>query len=202
MSKTYRPYDPDQQLLLPAALQEWLPDDHLAYFISDVVDQMDLSEITDRYEREGRGGPPYNPRMMVKVLLYGYCVGVASSRRIAQRLHEDIAFLHVQPDGFTKQLANGASLLLDDLPQVLCRLRWEGDGVRVPWLAGMVSLFACSSTIASYLFHEAFVPQRQGNVLTLHYRPAHQRRQDQGCPVAVQEIGARIGSVPTEAPNV
>ena len=92
MSKSYRPYDPDQQLLLPAALREWLPDDHLAYFISDVVDQLDLSEITARYERESRGGPPYHPRMMVKVLLYGYCVGVASSRRIAQRLHEDIAF--------------------------------------------------------------------------------------------------------------
>ena len=92
MSKSYRPYDPDQQLLLPQALQEWLPDDHLAYFISDVVDQLELSEITARYERESRGGPPYHPRMMVKVLVYGYCVGVASSRRIAQRLHEDIAF--------------------------------------------------------------------------------------------------------------
>ena len=84
MSKTYLPYEPDQQLLLPAALQEWLPDDHLAYFISDVVDQLDMSEVTARYERERRGGPPYHPRMMVKVLLYGYCVGVASSRRIAQ----------------------------------------------------------------------------------------------------------------------
>ena len=92
MSKTYIPYDPDQQLLLPAALQEWLPPDHLAYFISDVADQLDLSAITARYEGERRGGPPYHPRMMVKVLLYGYCVGVASSRRIAQRLHEDIAF--------------------------------------------------------------------------------------------------------------
>ena len=92
MSKTYLPYEPDQQLLLPAALQEWLPDDHLAYFISDVVDQLDMLEVTARYERERRGGPPYHPRMMVKVLLYGYCVGVASSRRIAQRLHEDIAF--------------------------------------------------------------------------------------------------------------
>ena len=92
MSKTYLPYEPDQQLLLPAALQEWLPDDHLTYFISDVVDQLDMSEITARYERERRGGPPYHPRMMVKVLLYGYCVGVASSRRIAQRLHEDVAF--------------------------------------------------------------------------------------------------------------
>ena len=92
MSKSYLSYDPDQQLLLPAALQEWLPPDHLAYFISDVVDQLDLSAITARYEEERRGGPPYHPRMMVKVLLYGYCTGVASSRRIAQRLHEDIAF--------------------------------------------------------------------------------------------------------------
>ena len=57
-----------------------------------MVDQLDLSSVTARYEGERRGGPPYHPRMMVKVLLYGYCVGVASSRRIAQRLHEDIAF--------------------------------------------------------------------------------------------------------------
>jgi transposase len=56
-------------LLLPAALQEWLPEDHLAYFVSDLVDQLDLTEITARYEGESRGGPPYNPRMMVKVLL-------------------------------------------------------------------------------------------------------------------------------------
>ena len=75
MSKTFRPYDPDQQLLLPAALQEWLPSDHLAYFISDVVGQMDLSAITRRYQGEERGGPPYHPGMMVKALLYGYCAG-------------------------------------------------------------------------------------------------------------------------------
>ncbi len=92
MSKTYLPYDPDQQLLLPAALQEWLPEDPPAYFISDVVDQLDLSKITARYEQERRGGPPYNPGMMVKVLLYGYCIGEVSSRRIATKLHEDIAF--------------------------------------------------------------------------------------------------------------
>ena len=66
MSKAYLPYDPDQQLRLPQALQEWLPEDHLAHFISDVVEQVDLSEVTGHYERERRGGPPYNPRMMVK----------------------------------------------------------------------------------------------------------------------------------------
>ena len=85
MSKTYRPYDPEQQLLLPAALQEWLPADHMAYFISDVVEELDLSVIMARYEGEERGGPPYHPRMLVKVLLYGYCIA-------ARRLHEDIAF--------------------------------------------------------------------------------------------------------------
>ena len=57
MSKTYLPYDPDQQLLLPVALQEWLPEDHLAYFLSDIVDQLDLPEITAHYEGERRGGP-------------------------------------------------------------------------------------------------------------------------------------------------
>ena len=92
MSKTFRPYQPDQMLLMPVALQEWLPSDHLAYFISDVVDQLDLGEIESRYKQEERGYPPYHPVMMVKVLVYAYCVGVPSSRRIEKRLHEDIAF--------------------------------------------------------------------------------------------------------------
>ena len=85
MSKTYLPYEPDQQLLLPAALQEWLPEDHLAYFISDVVDQLDMSEVTARYERERRGGPPYHARMMVKrvaVWLLRRC-GVLTAHRPA-----------------------------------------------------------------------------------------------------------------------
>ena len=61
MSKTFRPYDPEQQLLLPAALQEWLPEDHLAYFISDIVDQLDISEITARYQGEERAALPTIP---------------------------------------------------------------------------------------------------------------------------------------------
>lgn len=92
MSKVFRPYEPEQILLMPASLQEWLPPDHLAYFISDVVAHLDLSAIMGRYEAEERGYPPYHPRMMVKVLLYAYCVGVPSSRKIEKRLHEDIAF--------------------------------------------------------------------------------------------------------------
>ncbi len=91
MGKTFRPYEPDQLLLMPVALQEWLPADHLTYFISDVVDHLDLSSIMRRYVEE-RGYPPYHPCMMVKVLVYAYCVGVPSSRRMEKRLHEDIAF--------------------------------------------------------------------------------------------------------------
>jgi transposase len=90
--KRFRPYEPDQMLLMPVALQEWLPEDHLAYFIFDIVDHLDLSLIMVRYEGEERGYPPYHPGMMVKVLVYAYCIGVPSSRRIQRRLHEDIAF--------------------------------------------------------------------------------------------------------------
>jgi len=91
-TKEYRTYAPDQLLILPPSLREWLPDGHLAYFISDLVDQFDLSAIEATYEDELRGGPPYHPAMMVKVLLYGYCTGVYASRRIAKRVQEDVAF--------------------------------------------------------------------------------------------------------------
>jgi len=92
MSKTFRPYDRDQMFLMPLSMRDWLPSDHLVYFISDVVDMMDLSAIMRRYEGEERGYPPYHPVMMVKVLLYAYCIGVPSSRKIAKRLEEDIGF--------------------------------------------------------------------------------------------------------------
>ena len=92
MAKTYRPYLPEQDFLLPPSLREWLPDDHLAYFVSDLVDHLDLSAITSVYEAEERGYPPYHPVMLTKVLVYGYCVGVFSSRRIQRRLLEDIPF--------------------------------------------------------------------------------------------------------------
>jgi len=92
MPKGYRSYLPEQDLLLPPSLRDWLPEGHLAYYVSDVVDQLDLSAIHAVHEKEMRGQPPYDPRMMTKVLLYGYCVGVFSSRRIQKRLQEDIGF--------------------------------------------------------------------------------------------------------------
>jgi len=92
MAKTYRPYVPEQDLLLPPSLREWLPEEHLAYFVSDLIDHLDLSAITAVYDDEERGYPPYHPVMLTKVLVYGYCVGVFSSRRIQRRLLEDIPF--------------------------------------------------------------------------------------------------------------
>jgi len=92
MGKSYRPYYPDEELLLPPSLRDWLPENHLAYFVGDVVDALDLTAMDAVYGTEKRGQPPYDPLMMTKILVYGYCVGVFSSRRIERRLVEDIAF--------------------------------------------------------------------------------------------------------------
>src|SRR5664279_2065154 len=92
MAKTYRCYLPEQDLLLPPSLRDWLPENHLAYFVSDLIDQVDLRAIEAYYEQEERGYPPYHPRMMTKILVYGYCVVVFSSRRLGKRLQEDVAF--------------------------------------------------------------------------------------------------------------
>src|SRR6202795_4462460 len=92
MPKGYRTYLPEQDLLLPPSPRQWLAEDHLVYFVSDVVDQLDLSAMHAVYEKEKRGQPPYDPRLMTKLLVYGYCTGVFSSRRIQRRLREDIPF--------------------------------------------------------------------------------------------------------------
>ena len=92
MSKTYRAYNPEQQLLMPPSLHEWLSEDHLAYFVSDTIDEMDLSAIESFYEKNLRGNPPYHPTMMVKILFYAYCTGTFSSRKIAMKLVDDVAF--------------------------------------------------------------------------------------------------------------
>lgn len=92
MTTSYLPYEPRQQLLLPAALQDWLPEGHLAYYISDTVDSLDLSAFHARYAAGGPRNQPFHPAMMVKVLLCGYAAGVFSSRKLARKLHEDVAF--------------------------------------------------------------------------------------------------------------
>ena len=92
MSTTFRPYVPDQSLLLPPDVREWLPEGHLAHHVSDLVDGLDLTAFYALYEGDGRRNAPYEPRMMVKVLLYAYATGVFSSRRVARKLEEDVGF--------------------------------------------------------------------------------------------------------------
>jgi len=90
--KKFRPYDPTVPLLMPVDLRDWLPEDHLVFVVSDAVDTMDLSEFYRVYASELRGQPPFDVRLMVKLLIYGYTVGIPSSRRIEKKTYEDIAF--------------------------------------------------------------------------------------------------------------
>jgi transposase len=92
MSRTFREWNPDQSWLFPPSPQDWLPDGHLVYFLMDVSEQLDLSPIIENYDSEKGGQPPYHPRMMLVLLLYSYCIGVFSSRKIAARSETDVAF--------------------------------------------------------------------------------------------------------------
>jgi transposase len=92
MPTSFLPYDPDQDFLLPPSISEWLPENHLAYFVMDVIDRLDLEKFYARYEGDGRRNQPYDPAMLIKVLVYGYGTGVFSSRKMARKLYEDVAF--------------------------------------------------------------------------------------------------------------
>ena len=92
MPHHFRPYQPEQPLLLPPDLRDWLPEDHLVYTVSELVDALDLAAFYAPYTQQGSGNLPYAPAMMVKILVYGYATGVLSSRRLAQKLEEDVAF--------------------------------------------------------------------------------------------------------------
>jgi len=88
----FRGSDRDQPFLMPPSLSEWLAEDHLAYFIVDVVEELDLSAFHADYRQDGRGGALYDPRMLLGVLLYAYCTGERSSRRIERNLWENVAY--------------------------------------------------------------------------------------------------------------
>ncbi|MCY3820941.1 MAG: transposase [Gammaproteobacteria bacterium] len=100
MPTTFRPYHPDQTLLLPPSLREWLPAGHLADHVSDLVDGLDVSAFYAPYEGDGRRKSPYEPAMMLKILIYGYATGVFSSRGLARRLEEDVAFRVLAAENF------------------------------------------------------------------------------------------------------
>ena len=92
MSKTFRNWSPDQTWLLPPSPRDWLDENHLVYFLLDVVGEMDLTPFFERYRNSVSGQPPFHPRMMVTLLLYAYCSGVFSSRKIQARCGVDVAF--------------------------------------------------------------------------------------------------------------
>jgi transposase len=105
MSYNFVAVDRDQLMLMPPSVSEWLPEDHLAWFVLDVVDELDLGAFLDGYRADGRGGAAYHPAMMVALLVYAYSVGERSSRSIERRCVEDVAFRVVaanqQPDHAT-----------------------------------------------------------------------------------------------------
>lgn len=93
MAREFLPYDLDQQYLLPPSLKDWLPAEHLVFFVSDVVDSLDLSAILREYEKnELRGRPGYDPALLVKLLLYGYTQGKTSSRKLERATHEEVPY--------------------------------------------------------------------------------------------------------------
>ena len=93
MSKEFIPYNIEQRLLLPPDMRDWLPEGHLALFVVDVVRELDLKPIYKKHFREdGRGRPAYHPEMMTALLLYAYCVGKPSSRKIEKATYEEVAF--------------------------------------------------------------------------------------------------------------
>ncbi|MCA1679196.1 MAG: transposase, partial [Actinobacteria bacterium] len=105
MAINVRAVERDQVWLLPPSVRDWLPADHLAWFVLDVVAELDLAEFRVAHRGDGRSGAVYDPALMLGVLIYAYCVGERSSRRIEQRLVEDVAFRVVaanqQPDHAT-----------------------------------------------------------------------------------------------------
>ncbi|MGS0756634.1 IS1182 family transposase [Roseateles sp. GG27B] len=124
MAISYRPYEPQQQMLLPASLQDWLPLGHLAYFISDTVDALNLSAFYKRYAGGGARNQPFHPAMMVKLLVYGYATGVFSSRQMQRKLHEDLAFRMLGADNFPKHrtIRDFRALHLTELSELFVQL--------------------------------------------------------------------------------
>ena len=95
----FRRYDTHQTLLLPPNLEEWLPVEHMSPFISDLVDnEIDLTPFLQGYDNHEGGNPAFHPALMLKLRLYGYCVGTVSSRRVARATYEDVAFRFLAAD--------------------------------------------------------------------------------------------------------
>ena len=128
MLRTYRAYIPEQSLLMPPSLRDWLAEDHLSYFISDAVDAMDLSGFEQRHGPDGPGNQAFDPRMMVKVMIYGYGTGVVSSRKIAAKLREDVALRMLGAQNFPahRTISDFRKLHLEEFGNLFVRVVMMG----------------------------------------------------------------------------
>ena len=130
--RNFRSYDPDQSMLLPPSLHDWLPEGHLAYFVRETVEELDLSAILDTYDSSRGGFPAYHPVMMTQLLAYGYCVGVRSSRKIERATHEVVPFRvlaanqHPDHDTISEFRRRHADALANLFIQILDMCREEG----------------------------------------------------------------------------
>lgn len=100
--KTYKTYNQNQMSLIPQTWEDCLSPNHMALYINDIIEEIDISKIRKVYETELRGYPPYHPLMMLKILIYGYCIGVRSSRKISQKCEDDMAFRYLSGNNFPK----------------------------------------------------------------------------------------------------
>ena len=142
MATSFRPYHPDQSLLLPPSPRDWLPEDHLAFFVAETIDALNLSAFYQPYEGDGRRKQPFDPAMMLKVSVYSYATGTYSSRKIAQKLHEDVAFRVLGAENFPahRTISDFRKRHLGDFESVFVQL------VRIAKELGLVKLGAVSST--------------------------------------------------------
>src|SRR5436190_20597959 len=92
MPQNFLTYDRDQPLLLPPDLRDWLPEDHLAWFVIEAIEELDLEPFYGAYRSDGHGRAAHEPKMMLTLLTYSYAVGERSSRQIERRCREDVAF--------------------------------------------------------------------------------------------------------------
>ena len=126
--KSFRPWQPEQTTLLPPSPREWLSEDHQVYFLLDLVDELDLSEILiPAQAKDPRGEKGFDPRMMTMLLLYAYCVGIVSSRKIERACYEDLAFRvltgNQQPDHSRNCFAEDARIDVNPPGRPICRCR-------------------------------------------------------------------------------
>ena len=136
MPTSFRPYHPEQSLLLPPSPRDWLPEKHLAYFVAETIDALNLRQFYKPYEGDGRRKQPFDPAMMLKVLVYAYATGTYSSRKIARKLHEDVAFRVLAAENFPahRTISDFRKHHLSDFESVFVQL------VRIAKEIGLVKL--------------------------------------------------------------